>query len=71
MTKMFITVQGKTKEYDFFFDGNREFLEGWREQELDVYVIENEIPLWVHGIGLVHEWCWLQDLFCKERKKSK
>lgn len=68
MTKMFVTVKGKTKEHDFCFDGNREFLSEWREQGLDVYVINNEIPLWVVELGIVREWCWLQDLFCKERK---
>ena len=67
MTKMFITVRGKTKEYDFDFNGDREFLEERRSEGLDVYVIENEIPLWIAELGLVHEWCWLQDLFCKER----
>ncbi len=37
------------------------------KDDQDVYVIDNEIPLWIAEHGLVHEWCWLQDLFCKER----
>ena len=69
--KMQIHVMGKTKEYYFDFDGHPDDLQGWWDDGLDIAKIVNEIPVWVASLGLVREWCWLQDLFCKENRKKE
>lgn len=65
---MAITVRGKYHEWSFSFRGNEEYLDEWREDGLQIDVIENEIPDWVNEIGLTPIWCLIQDIWRNKRE---
>lgn len=58
-----ITVKGNHKTWSFNFYANPEHIDAWRNDGLEIDVIENTVPLWIANAGLVSQWCWLQDLF--------
>lgn len=57
-----IIVKGKEKEWGFSFYGDPEDLQEWREDGLQVDLVENTIPDNL-PIGLTKLWCFFQDLF--------
>jgi hypothetical protein len=65
MTKklLSIAVKGKNSVWGFNFYADPKYIELWRDDGLDVVEIENVIPEWVATIGLVRQWCFMQDLF--------
>lgn len=58
-----IVVKGNRRTWGFRFKGDPKHLPEWRADGLDVYIPENSIPMWVVRAGLIHPWCFLQDLF--------
>jgi hypothetical protein len=60
---MCINVRGLSKKWGFTFYGDPQHVNGWQDDGLDVYVVENVIPAWVASLGLVKPWCFLQDVF--------
>lgn len=59
-----ISVRGKRKTWGFHFYGDPKYIEEWREDGLDVTIIENTIPAWWVDWGFsVRLWCIAQDLF--------
>jgi len=60
---MSIVVQGEEHEWSFTFYGNPDHMEDWIDDGLEVYLVENVIPLWIWNAGLERPWCFLQDLF--------
>lgn len=59
---MFVEVRGNRSRWSFQFVGDPQYLEDWRADGLEVYVIENSIPEWL-PTELWRPWCVLQDLF--------
>lgn len=60
---MSITVSGKINQYCFHFYGRPQDLEKWREEGLQIEMVENTIPAWAVKIGLSRIWCKMQDIF--------
>lgn len=60
---MFVTVRGKQREWHIPFRGDTKYLQEWRDDGLEVYVIENSVPAWIVDIGLLHPYLFLQDAF--------
>jgi len=60
--KMLLTVKGKEREWCFEVDADTQYLKEWRDDNLDIGIIENIIPEWVVDIGLMRVWCFVQDL---------
>jgi hypothetical protein len=60
---MSIHVQGKAKKWAFDFYGDPENWPEWEADGLEVYQVENIVPLWVQQAGATRLWCFLQDLF--------
>ncbi len=58
-----VVVRGRRHEWAFDFIGDEKYLERWREDGLDVIVIENSVPQWASELGLLRVWCWCQDLW--------
>lgn len=58
-----ITVRGKHHEWNFDVQADPRYLQEWRDDGLEIYVVENSIPEWVVGLGLTRAWCFLQDCF--------
>ena len=58
-----VAVRGNSKEWSFNFYGDPKYLEDWRSDGLEVYEVENTIPVWVNELGLTRLWCIFQDLF--------
>ena len=63
MKLMSVTVKGKNHEWSFNFQGDPKHLEDWREDGLEIDVVENIIPEWIVDLGLTRVWCFLQDLW--------
>ncbi len=57
---MSIAVRGKSKEWTFSFYADPRYVEEWRSDGLEIYVIENTVPMWVPS-PLIRAWCFLQD----------
>lgn len=60
---MSIEVRGKRKRWVFHFKGDPRHLADWRADGLQVSPVANVIPEWIVDLGLLHPWCWLQDLW--------
>lgn len=58
-----VTVKGKHKTWSFDFYGDPQYIQEWLDDGLDIVVICNTVPVWVAKLGLVREWCFIQDLF--------
>lgn len=58
-----ITVQGKNHKYSFNFYGNMDDVKTWRDEGLEIDVIENTVPVWIVNMGLTKIWCKMQDVF--------
>lgn len=59
--RMTVTVRGKQSEWSFPFDGDPQHLQGWLADGLEVYCIENTVPMWVVNLGLSRAWIAGQD----------
>lgn len=59
--KMALMVRGKQTEWVFNFEGRTEHLRDWLDDGLEVYVVENSIPMWAQQFGLTRPWCAVQD----------
>ena len=59
---MILQVHGKNKLYNFTVMGNNKLLEEQRDDGLDINPLVNVIPEWIVNIGLLHPWCFFQDL---------
>ncbi len=57
-----IEVQGKSRKWGFLFEGDPKHLADWRADGLVVDEVLNIIPEWVVSIGMVRQWCVVQDL---------
>ena len=58
-----VAVKGKSSVWGFNFYADPKHLTTWRNDGLDIVEIENVIPEWIVDIGLVNQWCFMQDLF--------
>lgn len=68
---MSVMVQGKRSKYHFDFYGDTKHLKGWRDDGLEIDLIENVIPAWVVEIGMLKPWIFLQDVFNFKNPFSK
>ena len=59
---MFVEVRGKQRSWSFSFYGDPAHIADWRADGLEVFEIENTIPVGVAGFGLTRAWCFVQDL---------
>ena len=59
---MSVTVRGNHLSWSFSFYGDPAHIKGWRADGLEVFEIENTIPVGVAGLGLTRAWCFVQDL---------
>ena len=59
---MILQIRGKNKLYNFTVRGNNELLEEQRDDGLDINPLVNIVPEWIVNIGLLHPWCFFQDL---------
>jgi len=60
--KCCVTVQGNNHLWSFDVVLDTKYLEEYRADGLEVYVIENSFPTWVADIGMVRVWCFFQDI---------
>lgn len=60
---MHLEVAGRTGAYGFTVEADPRYLEEWQADGVEIYLIENTIPMWVVNAGLVRPWCFLQDVF--------
>jgi hypothetical protein len=58
-----LTVRGRNKTWCFTFYGDTKHLDDWRDDGLEISQVVNVIPVWVANLGLVRQWCFLQDIF--------
>ena len=35
----------------------------WQQRGIEIYPLENVIPVWVVSLGLTKPWCFVQDVF--------
>jgi hypothetical protein len=61
--RMMLFVRGKHHDWGFEFDGHTELLDEWREDGLDIVVLEATIPLWVASPGLAQPYAAVQRLW--------
>ncbi len=62
MKKLAVEVQGKTKRWEFMFDGDTKYLDEWRADGLVVDEVCNTIPLWVQRNRFTVPWVFIQDV---------
>jgi hypothetical protein len=60
-----IMVNGRQKKWSFNFDGEEQYWHDWIDDGLEVYMVENSCPVWVHDIGLLPVWFFFQNIFRK------
>ena len=60
---MFITARGKRSQWCFDVNADPKYLTEWQADGLEIYVVENSIPMWVAEAGMTRAWCFLQDVF--------
>ena len=60
---MSVQLKGKEHTWSFSFYGDPKDIEDWREDGLDVTIIENAIPEWAVNCGLTHVYAFFQDIF--------
>lgn len=60
---MVVEVRGRDKVWSFRTEADPQYLEEWRADGLQIFLLENTIPEWVAGLGLpaIKVWCWAQD----------
>lgn len=61
--RMSVTVRGRQHEWSFPFAGDEKHLQEWRDDGLEVVIVENTVPMLVAELGLVRPWCWCQDFW--------
>ena len=61
MQKYILTVRGRRHEWSFTVKGKPEWVDDWRADGLEVYLLEYSIPGWVISAGLGHIWVAGQD----------
>ena len=59
---MSVTVRGDQHKWCFNFYCDPKYLNDWRSDGLEVYEIENTIPVWVNNLGMTKAWCFFQDI---------
>ena len=57
-----ISIQGKSKKWAFITKGDPKYIEEWRNDGLEINVIENMIPEFVVDMGLTRIYCFFQDV---------
>lgn len=57
-----ISVKGNNKQWSFNFYGNTRYINEWREDGLEIDIIENTIPEFINDIGLTKAWVFFQDI---------
>lgn len=60
---MSIEVHGSNDKWSFQFYGDTVHLDDWRNDGLNIDIIENVIPSWIVYFGLANVYVMLQDLF--------
>jgi hypothetical protein len=59
-----LIIRGKYREWTFPILAKPEWVEDWRNDNLNVDEIINTIPQWYVDLGLpVKLWCFIQDIF--------
>jgi len=61
--RLLIEVKGKQKLWSFVTYADPQYLEEWRADGLEIFILENTIPEWVADLGVpaMRVWCWAQD----------
>ena len=57
-----ISVKGNNSLWSFNFYGDTRYIDEWREDGLEIDVIENTIPKFMNDIGLTKVWVFFQDI---------
>jgi hypothetical protein len=60
---LIVTVRGKKNSWTFPTYGDTKYLQEWREDGLEIFVLENTVPSWVAVLGMARPWCFFQDIF--------
>lgn len=60
---MIVTIRGKAHSWSFPTYGDPRHIPEWREDGLEVFVVENTVPSWVAVLGMARPWCFVQDIF--------
>lgn len=60
---MFVEVRGKEKTWCFSFYGDPKYLPEWRDDGLEVRLVEYSVPMSLPRFVPVQLWCFLQDVF--------
>jgi hypothetical protein len=58
-----ITIQGKTKQWNFQTVGDEKYLKEWQDDGIEIHEIINTVPEWVVMAGLDKIWYFFQNLF--------
>lgn len=56
-----ITVKGNNHTWGFEAYVDPKYLDEWRADGLEIYEIENTVPMWVPTWIPIRLWCFLQD----------
>ena len=64
MKRMLITVRGLRKEWTFTFYGEPEWLDEWRADGLEIYIVDAMFPHWVAALGApaIRAWTFMARL---------
>lgn len=60
---MMVTVPGKRSRWCFIVYGDPKHLPEWRDDGLEIYLVEYSIPPWTLAFPGAYVWCFLQDVF--------
>ena len=63
MPRASIEIRGKHSTWGVDWDAPQSQIDGMREDGIDVYIIENSIPVWIVDLGLLRPWCFFQDIW--------
>jgi hypothetical protein len=58
-----ITIQRKTKQWNFETVGDEKHIEEWRADGVQIDEVVNKIPEWIVIAGMSRIWCFFQNLF--------
>ena len=58
-----IPIQGKKHKWAVDFDASQATVDSMRNDGIEVFVVENSVPLWAVELGLTRIWCFVQDVW--------
>ncbi len=62
-----IDVKGKNKSWSFDTKVDTKYLDEWRADGLQIFVLHNRVPQWAVAMGLLRPWCFVQDAWNRIR----